>query len=252
MSVVQAIKLLIFIWIIGLLATLPWAIVFQVKFIDPETGESDNASIVSTTQLPFCIETWNTKTQEISYFLLHNVFVCFLLPLGLISVCNVVIWKNVLATHSSSCTMSSSPHSSVTTIHDASCLRDIQRQRILRVLKLFTGLTSVFFVCWLPLYLIMGRVKISYTETFHGSVFEQQLVSVLIPLGQLLGSCNSCVNPVLYALLNQKFRPKLKLWPRIPNWFRKASKRKSKGNKRHPFVEVVVKENQRNIDSTAV
>lgn len=104
----------------------------------------------------------------------------------------------------------SPPHTSYFS-NASSCLREIQRQRKLRVLKLFTGLTIAFFVFWIPLYAIMFRVKFYYTKTYTGSLIEQHLIHTMIPLSQLLGSCNSCVNPVLYALLNQKFRESCKL-----------------------------------------
>lgn len=201
----KAVKLVIVIWVLGLMVTLPWAVVFQIKHIE---YEDDNFANTTISHLPFCREEWDSRFQEFLYFLVIHVFACFLLPLIIITLCNVVMWRNILK-HENYESISSSQSSIIVNASGMS-LREIQRQRKLRLLKLFTGLTFAFFIFWLPLYIIMARVKFSYTETFYGSKLEQQFISALIPLAQLLGTCNSCVNPVLYALLNQTFQESFK------------------------------------------
>lgn len=189
-----------------MIITLPWAVVFQVKEI---TFQDDDHLPHNETfsRLPFCREEWANKHAEIWYFLLIHLFICYLLPLALISISNGVMWRSIFK-HDHYETISSSHSTATINTLNLSCssIREVQRQRKLRILKLFTGLTFAFFIFWLPLYIIMARVKFSYTETFFGSETEQQLISTLIPLAQLLGTCNSCVNPVLYAMLNQTFR----------------------------------------------
>lgn len=252
-SISQSIPIICLIWIVGILITLPWALVFQVVYFDPTTDDGESLSNVTQShpELPFCLEIWDKKEQEIAYFFVNNVLICFLLPLGLIIVCNAVIWKNVLETHySTSYTINTSSQCSSATQETGSCLRDIQRRRKLRVLKLFTGMTFVFFAFWLPLYLIMARVKLSYTDTFHGSPVEQHVLSILIPLAQLLGSFNSCVNPVLYALLNQRFRPKWRFCPCFTKLM-KMSKRQH-DRRENNSIAIYVADNFRNVKNTRV
>lgn len=93
--------------------------------------------------------------------------------------------------------------------NSASSSRISQHHRAteLRVRKNLTRLTLTFFVCWLPLNLIMIRLKF---YGFPGSSLERSLLQVFLPFSQILGSCNSCVNPILYALLNRRFRETLR------------------------------------------
>lgn len=171
--------------------------VFDVKMHTMEDDEFTQDYNDTNYTLPFCQEFWPSKFHEIAYFSLIDVTACYILPLVLIIVCNVITWQNVKNT---TLAQSNVEH------EQPFNLRHLQRQKMLRVLKLFTFLTFSFFICWLPLYLVVGRIKIVYTEDDNGSEWEQQFISILLPIVQLLGSCNSCVNPVLYALLNQTFR----------------------------------------------
>lgn len=175
-----------------------------MKLLHPNTDSVYDKALFYEPELPFCQANWQSKSYDTLYFLLIHVFTCFVLPFSIIAVCNVEMWRSVLKVETG--VNSASSQSRTCLNATGSCLREIQRQRKLRILKLFTGLTFVFFAFWLPLYVIMFRVKFFYTDSFSGSEFEQQLIHSLIPLSQLLGSCNSCVNPVLYAFLNQKFR----------------------------------------------
>lgn len=252
-SIHQTIPIILLIWLVGILVTLPRALVFQVVNIDPTAGD-EKSSINQTyfhPELPFCLEIWDTNEQEMAYFFINNVFVCFLLPLGLIIIWNVIIWKNFRETqYSTSCNANTSSLCSSTSPETRSVCKGIQLQRKLRLLRLFTGLTFTFFAFWLPLYLIMARVKLSYTETFHGSPLEQEIVSVLVPLAQLLGNFNTCVNPVLYALLNQRFRLK---WEFCPCFTKLMGTPKSRQNRRRNYSRGLnVPENLCNIRDSRV
>lgn len=190
----------------GLAITLPLPVVFQVLMVDINPGGHSTDELFSS-KLPFCLEHWQHTTHSNMYFLLVHSFACFLFPFLLIMFCNLAMWKHVMA-------MNKETAVSLQTYFEnpESCrVRKIKQERNLRVLKLFNGLTFAFFAFWLPLYVIMVRIRFFYSEVNPGSEFERHLVYSLIPLSQLLGSCNSCVNPVLYALLNRTFRESLTL-----------------------------------------
>lgn len=198
MQINHAIKISAVIWIVGLSIAVPWTLVFEVKMQHPDSNISVNQNETDPMyKLPFCQELWPSKLEELAYFSIVDVVACFVLPLIAIVVCNFVTWRYVGSTSYREDERTQEPNSR---------LRQVQRQRMLRVLILFTFLTFSFFLFWLPLYLVGGRIKFFYTDDFVGSEQEQEFIETVLPICQLLGTCNSCVNPILYALLNQTFR----------------------------------------------
>lgn len=65
----------------------------------------------------------------------------------------------------------------------------------------------LFAMSWLPLYAILTRVKFGPPP----SDWEDQLIRTIIPMAQCLGSSNSCINPILYAFFNKKYRTGFKV-----------------------------------------
>ncbi len=80
------------------------------------------------------------------------------------------------------------------------------------VRKMLGIVTLTFLLSWLPLYIIVTRIKFST----HISDWESDILDIAYPLAQWLGSWNSSVNPVLYAFLNNKFREMFRSI--IPSW----------------------------------
>lgn len=108
---------------------------------------------------------------------------------------NALIWKSVAYR-----ILPENPASST-------IVSELHRKTKLRVLKMLASLTFTFFLCWLPLYVVMTIVKFF---GFPQSSTAKSIFKVLIPFSQVLGSCNSCLNPVLYAFLNRRFRETFK------------------------------------------
>lgn len=70
---------------------------------------------------------------------------------------------------------------------------------------MLVAVVVVFALSWLPLYIIFTRVKLSGKEQ-NFEEWEEDLQSIVMPIAQWLGLSNSCINPLLYAFLNKKYR----------------------------------------------
>lgn len=122
------------IWIVALSTTIPWALFFQLV---PLYQDSD---------ILLCREVWPPGLDGSMYFLIANVFACYLVPMSLISLCYILIWIKV--------SKRSIPGDS----KDAQMDRMQQKSKI-KVVKMLIAVVILFVLSWLPLYLIFARIK---------------------------------------------------------------------------------------------
>lgn len=114
---------------------------------------------------------------------------CYLLPLVLISVCYLLIWRRVCCR-----TLPGEPQ--------AQNQQVIHRSKM-KVIKMLMVVIILFACSWLPLYVIFTRVKLGGPLS---PGFEETFIHAFLPIAQWLGASNSCINPILYAFFNKKFR----------------------------------------------
>lgn len=158
--------------------TFPWALYFTLQPLHPNIPG-----------VVLCVEQWPDETSSTLYFILAHLVLCYLFPLFLIIVCYSCIWIKVWRRH----------------IPGESKHTDIMVQKSkLKVVKMMLVVVVIFVMSWLPLYIIFTRIKLDNPPE-EGTV-EWNLMLILTPVAQWLGASNSCINPVLYAYFNQKFR----------------------------------------------
>lgn len=136
-----------------------------------------------------CLEIWPTKYSGNVYFVVANLIMCYLLPLTVISVCYLLIWRRVI--------LRKPPG-----VKQESTDKMIQTSKV-KVVKMLMTVIVLFALSWLPLYAIFTRIKLGGPID---SETEESVIYVSLPFAQWLGASNSCINPVLYAYFNRKFR----------------------------------------------
>ncbi|XP_055609882.1 neuropeptide SIFamide receptor-like [Uranotaenia lowii] len=168
------------IWTIALGINLPWLFVFTLKPIG-----------IPGSLAQICTELWPSPASESWYFLFANLFLCYLGPLLVISVCYLIIWKNVAYRNL--------PRDLI-----ISRKNEVFNRSKVKVIKMVLVVIITFALSWLPLYAIFCFVKFAGELIYDESV--QSFILTILPVAQWLGAANSCINPILYAFMNRKFR----------------------------------------------
>uniref|UniRef100_T1JEB7 G-protein coupled receptors family 1 profile domain-containing protein n=1 Tax=Strigamia maritima TaxID=126957 RepID=T1JEB7_STRMM len=176
--------IILIIWIWSLIISVPWAVYFQVE--PYKTGDEYT--------LPICQEVWPKHADfGLVYYLVANLLLCYLLPLSLISICYLLIWRRVCRRQVPGETKG----------HGFGVDHIIHKSKI-KAIKMLLAVVVLFALSWLPLYAIFTRIKCG--EDLVSGSGEEALLQALTPFAQWLGASNSCINPVLYAFFNSKFR----------------------------------------------
>nr|CAD7463505.1 unnamed protein product [Timema tahoe] len=170
--------MIVFIWVIALTTTIPWAVFFDLVSIFRDAPE-----------IQLCLEVWPEALDGDLYFLIANLVFCYILPMILISMCYVLIyikvWRRDIPTDTK----------------DAQMERMQQKSKV-KVVKMLVAVVILFVLSWLPLYTIFARIKLGGKT----ARWEEDVIQVVTPIAQWLGSSNSCINPILYAFFNKKYR----------------------------------------------
>ncbi|XP_063708943.1 neuropeptide SIFamide receptor-like [Culicoides brevitarsis] len=170
----------IVIWFVALTINLPWLFVFKLEPLSP-------GSLAKV-----CIELWPTQQSGDIFFLIANLFICYLGPLMVISVCYVIIWNRVSNRRL--------PREIVVNRKN-----DIYTKSKMKVLKMLLVVILVFTFSWLPLYALCSFIKFFWVPRDDNEHISETII-IFLPIFQLLGATNSCINPILYAFMNHKFR----------------------------------------------
>ncbi|XP_060072224.1 QRFP-like peptide receptor [Ylistrum balloti] len=146
-----------------------------------------DVSVVEMPTLPpltFCIEDWPQDRDREAYGL-FLLFVVFLIPAGTLAICYVNVGRTL-------CTNEISREGS-----DSSTRGLFSRKRAARMLII---LVIVFMVCWLPY-----NIASLFSDMTEGS----QLLYIIF-FSLWLGHAHSAINPVMFWLLNRRFRERVR------------------------------------------
>ena len=171
-TAIQFIGLVFAMWLVAALFMTPQVFIREVDVV---------SGVPFIPPLPFCIETWPNDRDRMTYgvFLL---FVIFIIPGFTIGICYGNVGKALFVTQK---------HQRVSS--DGTTQRLIALKKAARMVII---LIVVFMICWLPYNIISAVADLS----------EDALVTPVLPYVLWLGHAHSAINPLLYWLLNKRFR----------------------------------------------
>ncbi|XP_005868604.1 PREDICTED: B2 bradykinin receptor isoform X1 [Myotis brandtii] len=132
-----------------------------------------------------CIITYPSRTWEVFTNMLLNL-VGFLLPLGVISFCTVQIMQ-------------------VLRNNEMQKFKEIQTERRATVLVL--AVLLLFVVCWLPFQISTFLDTLLRLGVLSGC-WDEHVVDVFTQISTYVAYSNSCLNPLVYAIVGKRFRKK--------------------------------------------
>ncbi len=170
----QAIIIIVMTWFVSSIFMGPFLYIRQI----------DTLEMPQLQVMEFCIEEWpqDYDRQAFGVFLL---FMVYIIPGVTLAVCYAHIGRTL-------CTNDITRESS-----DSSTKRLFSRKRAARMLII---LVIVFMICWLPYNITSLSVDIG----------EESEPVRLLPFTLWLGHAHSAVNPVMYWLLNRRFRDRVR------------------------------------------
>jgi len=183
-------KIIIVIWLFSFIIASPWAVVFTLQPIDETLPD-----------IMVCRDVWEDPKTEETYFIVANLGLFYIVPLIIITACYLAIWLKVWKRNIPGAT----ENSDTKTGKSLNLQMDMLMQRSkLKVAKMMVIVVVIFVISWLPLYIVFTRIKMG--GGFESESFDEKLFMAMAPFAQWLGSSNSCINPILYAFFNKKYR----------------------------------------------
>uniref|UniRef100_A0A1A9VF93 G-protein coupled receptors family 1 profile domain-containing protein n=1 Tax=Glossina austeni TaxID=7395 RepID=A0A1A9VF93_GLOAU len=177
---------IISIWVAALTFALPCAIAFRVEMLNERVKE-DN--IVYNVTRAFCANV-NLSENELKTYRYTLVFVQYLVPFCVISFVYIQMAINLWGTHAPGNAQDS---------RDITLLKNKKR-----VIKMLIIVVVAFGLCWLPLQLY-NILYVTIPE-----INEYHFISIVWFGCDWLAMSNSCYNPFIYGIYNEKFKREFK------------------------------------------
>lgn len=148
------------IWLFSSLVAMPWLFYFTIVPFQLADGR-----FVET-----CVESWPSKRMDTTYFLGANLVLMYLLPAILLIICHICI----------SCALGRHNVLGDSRSEDDKQNLMIERSK-LKSMRISTLVLVLFLSSWLPLYIVMARVKLISREL---DLVEDWLIISMIPFAQ--------------------------------------------------------------------
>ncbi|XP_017070649.1 RYamide receptor [Drosophila eugracilis] len=170
------------IWMLALLFAVPFAIAFRVEELTERFRENNDTFNVTR---PFCMNK-NLSDDQLQSFRYTLVFVQYLVPFCVISFVYIQMAVRLWGTRAPGNAQDS---------RDITLLKNKKK-----VIKMLIIVVVIFGLCWLPLQLYnILYVTIPEINDYH-------FISIVWFCCDWLAMSNSCYNPFIYGIYNEKFK----------------------------------------------
>ncbi|XP_020798083.1 RYamide receptor [Drosophila serrata] len=170
------------IWLLALLFAVPFAIAFRVEELTERFRENNETYNVTR---PFCMNK-NLSDDQLQTFRYTLVFVQYLVPFCVISFVYIQMAVRLWGTRAPGNAQDS---------RDITLLKNKKK-----VIKMLIIVVIIFGLCWLPLQLYnILYVTIPEINDYH-------FISIVWFCCDWLAMSNSCYNPFIYGIYNEKFK----------------------------------------------
>ncbi|CAH0728750.1 unnamed protein product, partial [Brenthis ino] len=176
--------IIVFIWVFALSLAAPMAMSWEVIMVD----EQDPVSRVFY-EKPFCAPTEFGSHSLAIYRLLLYIFQ-YIIPLCVITFAYAHMAMKLWGARA--------PGNAQET-RDANQMKNKKK-----VIKMLVLVVALFALCWLPLQSYM------LLQSFFPSINEYRYINVIFFCFDWLAMSNSCYNPFIYAIYNEKFKKEFK------------------------------------------
>lgn len=172
------------IWVIAFVLATPMAIALRVQFI--EYGDRDGRKLVK----PFC---YNVRLPERSmlFYRITLLFVQYLVPVVIITVVYMRMALRLWGSHAPGNAQDS---------RDANLMRN--KKKVIKMLVIVVGL---FVLCWLPLQ------TYNVLQDIFPSINQFRYINIVFFCCDWLAMSNSCYNPFIYGIYNEKFKREFRI-----------------------------------------
>ncbi|KAM9517454.1 relaxin-3 receptor 1-like [Salvelinus alpinus] len=166
----------IVIWVAAIFAALPHAVFSTTATVSNE--ELCLVKFPDTVDAQFWLGLYHSQ----------KVLIGFLIPLGIISVCYLLLLRFITSKNVNTSTA----------------------KRRSKVTKSVTIVVLSFFLCWLPNQALTAWGILIKHNVLHFSWAYYTTQAYVFPVSVCLAHSNSCLNPILYCLMRREFRKALK------------------------------------------
>lgn len=147
------------IWLFSLTISAPWAVFFELLPFPLD----------SSTYIQVCSEHWPSERWANVYFIGANLILLYLLPACVIILCYLGIWYKIERRNI--------PGDRPKGLK----IELIMQKSKVKVVKMMMVVVVIFLLSWLPVYLIVARIKFGPDER---TPWEDWLITHMMPLAQ--------------------------------------------------------------------